>query len=56
VKTALIIVGALVALALLWFVVLPQLGMGAQAAAWKAYKRKKEAEGEAGERGKEKRP
>lgn len=46
-KVALIVLAALAVVALAWFVVLPQLGMGAQWAAWRAYKRKHEGDGEA---------
>lgn len=41
-KLALIILGALAVLALLWWFVLPQFGMGAQVAAWREYRRRKE--------------
>ena len=43
-KLALIILAALAVLVLVWAVVLPQLGMGAQWAAWRAYKRKHEGD------------
>jgi len=48
-RTALIILAALAVLALAWAVVLPQLGMGAQWAAWRAYKRKHEGDDRSGE-------
>ena len=45
-KAILIILSSLAVLALFWFLVLPQLGMGAQAAAWRGYRRKHEEDGD----------